>query len=113
MKIPALFLALVLPLAASDTPTEPDAPAPASSSSSEKGIRLGIQDKSRELNPKAKSFLLLQQWANEGYYKDEVDLEDVDAYFWHIFSRLPDEVTIYPSENYFYFIDYVAGRQIW
>jgi len=111
MKIPALFLALVLPLAASDTPTEPDAPAPASSS--ERGIRLGIQDKSRELNPKAKSFLLLQQWANEGYYKDEVDLEDVDAYFWHIFSRLPDEVTIYPSENYFYFIDYVAGRQIW
>lgn len=108
MKILALLLALVLPLAASETATEPDA-AP----SADKGLRLGTRDKSREINPKAKSFLLLQQFANEGYYKDEVDLEDVDAYFWHIFSRLPEEVTIYPSENYFYFIDYIAGRQIW
>ena len=99
---------LLLPAFASETTAETDVP-----TSTERGIRLGSRDKSKELNPRAKSFLLLQQWANEGYYKDEVDLEDVDAYFWHIFSRLPDEVTIYPSENYFYFIDYIAGRQIW
>jgi hypothetical protein len=29
------------------------------------------------------------------------------------FSRLPTEVTIYPSENYYYFIECIAGRQIW
>lgn len=109
MKILALLLALPLSLLASETASEtPDA-----TPSYDKGIRLGSRDKAREINSKAKSFLLLQQFANEGYYKDEVDLEDVDAYFWHIFSRLPDEVTIYPSENYFYFIDYIAGRQIW
>jgi hypothetical protein len=50
---------------------------------------------------------------NEGYYADAVDPEDVDAYFWHVFSRLPDEVTIYPSENYYYFIDHARGVQIW
>ena len=79
----------------------------------EKSIRLGSRDKSRELNPNAHSYLFLQQWSNEGYYKDEVNIEDVDAYFWHIFSKLPDEATIYPSENYFYFIDHISGRQIW
>jgi hypothetical protein len=30
-----------------------------------------------------------------------------------VFSRLPDEVTIYPSENYYYFILRMNGRQIW
>src|SRR5688572_13308190 len=114
MKIHAWLLTLALPLFASETATEKAATeAPDAAPSYDKGIRLGVRDKAREINPKAKSFVLLQQFANEGYYKDEVDLEDVDAYFWHIFSRLPDEVTIYPSENYFYFIDYIAGRQIW
>ena len=108
MKIPALLLALALPLCASETTTDTDAGSPG-----EKSIRLGSRDKSRAINPQAKSTVILQQNLNEGYYTDEVDLEDVDAYFWHIFSRLPDEVTIYPSENYFYFIDCIAGRQIW
>ena len=60
-----------------------------------------------------KSKLILQQDVIEGYSSDEVDLKDVDAYFWHIFSELPGEVTVYPSENYYYFIDCIAGRQIW
>ena len=85
----------------------------AAEAQNEKAVSLGNRDKSRALNPNAHSYLFLQQWGNEGYYKDEVDLKDVNAYFWHIFSRLPDEVTIYPSENYFYFIDYISGRQIW
>lgn len=59
------------------------------------------------------SYLSLQQWRNEGYYSRGVDPNDVDAYFWHVFSRLPDEVTIYPSENYYYFIDYLDGMEIW
>jgi hypothetical protein len=111
MKISALLLscaALAWPLFASETADISD-----ESPSSDKGIRLGSRDKSRELNPNAKSYLFLQQWGNEGYYKDEVDVEDVDAYFWHIFAKLPEEVTIYPSENYFYFVDYISGRQIW
>ena len=77
------------------------------------GIRLGNTNQAAALRTGATSHLMLQQWINEGYYTDEVNAEDVDAYFWHIFSRLPNEVTIYPSENYFYFIDYIGGRQIW
>lgn len=59
------------------------------------------------------SYLLLNQRWIEGLYAQEVDLDDVDAVFWHIFSRLPREVTVFPSENYFYYILYVDGRQIW
>ena len=77
------------------------------------GVRLGSREPGKTLRTNAMSLLILQQHLLEGYYTEDVDLEDVDAYFWHIFSRLPDEVTIYPSENYFYFVDHVAGRQIW
>ena len=49
----------------------------------------------------------------EGLTTDAVDLDDVDAVFWHIFSRLPEEVTVYPSENYYYFIMYTGKRQLW
>ena len=53
-----------------------------------------------------------QRWI-EGLSADVVDLEDVDAVFWHIYSQLPDEVVVYPSENYYYYVLYVDGRQIW
>jgi hypothetical protein len=61
----------------------------------------------------AKSFLVLQEHVNEGYYHQKLDLEDADAVFWEVFSKLPDEVTIYPSENYFYWQLFVQGRQVW
>ena len=67
-------------------------------------VRLGTQ---------AKSGLILQQDMTEGYYSKQANLEDADTYFGHIFSRLPEEVTVYPSENYYYFIDCIAGREIW
>jgi hypothetical protein len=98
-------VALVGPAAAA-AEDEAETPTPAD-------IRLGSRDKAKELGTNGTSFLLLQQWATEGYYHSGVDLEDVDAYFWHVFSKLPSSVTIYPSENYFYFIDYVDGRQVW
>lgn len=41
------------------------------------------------------------------------DFDDVDAVFWYIFSRLPDGVTVYPSENYYYFSVYSNGQQYW
>ena len=59
------------------------------------------------------SYLLLNQNLTEGLYYGDLNLEDVDEVFWHIFSRLPDEVTVYPSENYFYFILNIQGKQMW
>lgn len=59
------------------------------------------------------SYLSLQQFKNEGYYSAALDLEDADAVFWHVFSKLPDEVTIYPSENYFYWVLHISGREVY
>ena len=28
-------------------------------------------------------------------------------------SQLPDEVNVYPTENYYYFKFYEAGREVW
>ena len=65
-------------------------------------------------NPEGPSSYLLfnQKWV-EGLSTGSLDLEDVDEVFWHVFSRLPDEVVVYPSENYYYFILHVDRRQIW
>lgn len=48
-----------------------------------------------------------------GWQSGGVDLEDPDAVFWHVFKKLPDEVTVYPSENYYYWRLFVDGREIW
>jgi len=53
-----------------------------------------------------------QQWI-EGLYDEELDLRDVDAVFWRVFSGLPNLVTVYPSENYYYFKLYIDDREIW
>lgn len=58
-------------------------------------------------------YLLFNQRLLEGVSTTGLDLNDVDAVFAHVFARLPDEVIVYPSENYYYFILYVDGRQIW
>lgn len=58
-------------------------------------------------------YLLLNQRFIEGSRTQSLDLLDVDAVFRHVFSHLPPEVTVYPSENYYYFILNVQGRQIW
>jgi hypothetical protein len=47
----------------------------------------------------------------DGLYEDEA-LEDVDAVFGHILSRLPERVTVYPSEGYFYFDFPLRGSRI-
>ena len=59
------------------------------------------------------TYLLFNQRWLEGLSTGTLDLEDVDEVFWHIFSRLPDEVVVYPSENYYYFILYANQRQLW
>ena len=55
-----------------------------------------------------------QQWV-EGFYQEpeDVNIEEVETVFWHIFSRLPDQVMVYPSENYYYFGLHINGRQFW
>ena len=59
-------------------------------------------------------FFRNQQWI-EGFYQnpEEIDLEEIETVFQHVFSRLPDQVTVYPSENYYYFGFHVNGRQFW
>lgn len=59
------------------------------------------------------SYLQFNQRFIEGVSTTDLDLDDVDAVFWHVFSKLPDQVTVYPSENYYYFILYVDRKQIW
>ncbi len=59
------------------------------------------------------SDLLLHQRELEGLYSGGPDLNNIDEVFWFIFSRLPDQVTVYPSENYFYFVFYAGGREMW
>jgi hypothetical protein len=43
---------------------------------------------------------------------ERIDPANVDGYFWDVFSRLPEQVTVHPSENYFYFLDQVEGKEI-
>jgi len=55
-----------------------------------------------------------QQWI-EGFYKDPegVNLEEIETVFWHVFGKLPDQVMVYPSENYYYYGLHINGRQLW
>ena len=61
-----------------------------------------------------KPYLMFNQKFVEGVNADvDLDMTDIEAVFWHIFSSLPAEITVYPSENYFYFILYANGTQYW
>ena len=61
----------------------------------------------------ADTLLILNQDWIEGQASYSLDLDNVDEVFWHVFSRLPENVIVYPSENYFYFKLFVNGKQIW
>ena len=63
--------------------------------------------------PLAYGYLSTNQRLIEGVTAEEIDLRDVDAVFWCVFSQLPDQVVVYPSENYYYYILYINGRQMW
>ena len=58
------------------------------------------------------TYLAFNQHWLEGLAQNELDLDDVDAVFWHIFSRLEDDVIVYPSENYYYFLLYTNQKQL-
>ncbi len=53
-----------------------------------------------------------QRWL-EGLRSKALDVENVDEVFTFVFSSLPDEVVVYPTENYYYFKLFVDGKQLW
>lgn len=55
--------------------------------------------------------LLNQQVVND--LARRIDLSDPLAVFGFVFRRLPPEVTVYPTENYFYWRFHASGREIW
>ena len=62
--------------------------------------------------PKPKGTVSLNQGFIEGLY-GAVKLDDEMAVFAHVFNALPDKVTVYPTENYFYWSFNTNGRAIW
>ncbi len=60
-----------------------------------------------------KPLLLLNQHLVESYADDALDPEDINGMFWAVFSNLPNEVIVYPTENYFYFKIFTGGQEFW
>ena len=56
--------------------------------------------------------LVLQQNLTEGLREKGPDLKDPMAVFAAVFSRLPAEVMVYPTENYYYWQMFTDGREI-
>lgn len=83
-------------------------------SSSSKTIFLGSEATADTLETADPYFSRNQEWI-EGFYAqpEGVDIEDIETVFWCVFSRLPDEVVVYPSENYYYYMLYLDGHQLW
>lgn len=59
------------------------------------------------------AYVTFNQNIIEGLGSGGIRLNDPTSVFAYVFTRLPDEVVVYPSENYYYFILQVEGRQIW
>ncbi len=57
-------------------------------------------------------YLFFNQGWIEGMSSSGPDLDDVDAVFWYVFSRLPDQVLVYPTEHYYYYQLHVAGHRL-
>lgn len=43
----------------------------------------------------------------------QIDLDDINKVFGLVFSGLNDQVDVYPTENYYYFIFNANGKEIW
>jgi hypothetical protein len=108
MAVAWLFALVALP--GCQSTTQPDQ---AQGLPEQDGATTDNTESARQDGSEPAPYLLLNQLLVEGISTSTVDLEDVDAMFWHVFSRLPESVTVYPSENYYYFIVYISGRQIW
>jgi len=85
-----------------------------SSDDNEVVIPVGAQVSADPLDSGIPYFSRNEHWV-EGFWAtpEGVDINDIDTVFWWIFSDLPDEVNVYPSENYFYYMFYSDSRQFW
>ncbi|MEZ5326831.1 MAG: hypothetical protein R3F19_17420 [Verrucomicrobiales bacterium] len=81
-------LALGIVLAAGDSPADDADPS---------GVRLTLHEG------------LVDAWRAED---SAVDFENLRSVFWYVFSRIPNEVRVYPSENYYYWQLDMDGRHI-
>ncbi len=57
--------------------------------------------------------LLFNQQLVEGYSESDLDPRNINAMFWAVFSGIPEDVIVYPSENYYYFKMFTGGQQFW
>lgn len=64
---------------------------------------------SEDSNPE----LIFNQDLQDSWASRALDVTNVDDVFDHVFSRLPDTVVVYPSENYYYWKLFTGGMQIW
>ena len=81
-------------------------------------LSLSAEEPDRSLlDAPQKPVILFNQHLLEGWHAEsdtaKLDLKDPSDVFFHIFENLPDEVTIYPGENYYYWQLIVDGRNIW
>jgi hypothetical protein len=56
---------------------------------------------------------IFNQQVIEGVYGESLDLKNPDSVLERLFSYLPSSVTVYPTENYYYFQLYANGKTIW
>ncbi|NQW17323.1 MAG: hypothetical protein HQ478_07530 [Chloroflexi bacterium] len=104
----SLFIETAIP-EVSDNPAPSNSQVPVAtitSTGSASGPQIVFQNQNEQ-------YLLFNQRIIEGLSAQDLDVHNVDEVFGYIFSRLPDEVTVYPSENYFYFVLYADGGQWW
>jgi len=52
-----------------------------------------------------------QQMIDRVQGSPDIDIDDPMAVFAHVFAALPDDVTVYPSENYYYFTFFWSGME--
>lgn len=69
------------------------------------------------LIPSSKASVAFHQYFIEGRYKDPenvvLDTSDPEKVLSYVFSALDNEVTVYPTENYYYFIFKANGKEFW
>lgn len=58
-----------------------------------------------------------QIYTNQNYLeairtRDELNIQSIDDVFQFVFNQLPDEVTVYPTENYYYYSFYHNGIEL-
>lgn len=59
--------------------------------------------------PVANPLLTNQAYIDRLMATRELDIENISEVFWFVFGSLPDEVRVYPTENYYYFEFLHAG----